>query len=467
MLEVESRTMTNIDGAVTVQKERISGGASSVLTSAGGLGASAMSFMMQVGASISQAPTYWSPNRDEWLNKFWRLPGNDLLAGAISTLQAKIVAAGWYVDGPMSIALAVRDMLLNRSNFGDGWDNMIYQWTEGFLTRDAGGKCERLRASASDFDGPALGYAHIDESRCRNTGDPKYPVLYNDGKDLRKIHRSQIMMITDLPSGQDKYKGVGFCGVSRAITTALVLMDITRYKRERLSDLPPAGILLLNNLTETEWEDLVVRYDARQRNEGNVVWRDIMVACGIDPQFPISADLFELSRLPEHYDEKIATEIAVNTFALAFRVDARELWPISSGPLGTAAETEIQHKKAKAKGEGVIFAAIERQLNNPLSLPPMVKFHFDYRDDEEDARAAAIDSVRIANIRRMWETSPNRGDPEGIITTDEARKLLVLEGLIPPEIVGMTMETDRIYDVRSGLCGPPARVYNDGRVLPL
>lgn len=456
--------MAKVDGAVTVQKERIAKSTSSLLTPAGG---SAYSFMMSVGASLTQAPAYGSPMRDVWLDKFWRSPGNDLLAGAISTLQAKIVAAGWYVDGPLVLAMAMKDMLLYKSNFGGGWDDMIAQWVEGILTRDAGGRCERLRASATDLDGPALGYAHIDESKCRNTGNPKYPVLYNDGKDLRKIHQSQIMTITDMPSGQDRHKGMGFCSVSRAITTALILMDITKYKRERLSDLPPAGILLLNNLTGTEWEDLVLRYDSRQRNEGNVVWRDVMVACGIDPQYPISADLFELSKLPEHYDEKAATEIAIYTFALALRVDARELWPVSSGPLGTATEAEIQHKKAKAKGEGIIFAALERRLNGPLSLPSTVTFHFDYRDDEEDARAASIDSVRIANIRRMWETSPNRGDPEGIITTEEARKLLVLNGLIPPEIVGMVMETDRIYDVRSGEFGPPARVYNDGRVLPL
>lgn len=463
--------MTKFGKASTVQKARVADGDSAVaLTPHDGMGMAAQSFIMTVGASMTRAPAYYSASRDTWLNNFWRKPGNDLLAGAISTLQAKIVAAGWYIDGPLSIALAIRDMLLFDSNFGDGWDNMIYQWVEGFLTRDAGGKCERLRASETDLDGPALGYAHIDESKCRNTGKPKYPILYNDGKDLRKIHQSQIMSITDMPSGQDRYKGVGFCSVSRAITTACVLMDITKYKRERLSDLPPAGIMFINNLTETEWQDLTVRYDARQRNEGNVIWRDVMVACGIDPQYPISAEMFELSKLPEHYDEKIATEIAVYTFALALRMDARELWPVSSGPLGTATEAEIQHKKAKAKGEGIIFAAIERQLNSPLSLPPATSFRFDYRDDEEDARAANIDSVRIANIRKMWETSPNRGDPEGIITTDEARKLLVLEGLVPPEIVGLTMETDRVYDVKSfarGAMGPPARVFNDGRVLPL
>jgi hypothetical protein len=196
----------------------------------------------------------------------------------------------------------------------------------------------------------------------------------------------------------------------------------------------------------------------------------MLVAFGLDPEFPVEANLFELSQLPEHYDEKTATEVAVYTFALAFRADPREFWPVSAGPLGTATEATIQHRKAKAKGEGVIYTAIERQLNSPLSLPSSVRFKFDFRDDEDDLQHAEVARQKIQNVRLMWEASPNRQPVEegkineGIISTEQARYMLALDGIIPDEFVeGITLNNAVLYDTRS--LGPAIRTYRSGRTL--
>jgi hypothetical protein len=452
--------MPTFGEARTIQDKVKGDGAGEVVSDVTSL---AQSWLLSVGASITEAPTYWSRARDEWLSNFWRRPGNDLLAGALATLNAKITAAGWYIEGPLTIAMMARNMLLYQSEYYDGWDAMVQKWAMSYLDRDFGGTIEQFRASASDHSGPALGYAHIDESKLKRTTNPEYPYTYQTEKGPIKVHRSQIARIVDSSSPKDKDRGTGFCAVSRAIATSLVLLDIVRYKRERLSDLPPAGLLILNNYTQTQWEDIMSVYDARQRQQGNITWRDLMTICGVDPRYPITAEMFAFSELPEHYDERAATEIAVYTFALALRMDPRELWPVSAGPLGTATEAEIQHRKAKAKGEGIIFAAIERQLNGPNALPGTVKFRFDFRDDEDDERAATINYQKLRNIRSMWESSPNRGDGEGIITTEEARKWAVREGLVPADIVGEALTEGKVYDIRA--YGPPARVYHDGRVL--
>lgn len=443
-----------------------------------GHGQMAQTWIMSVGSTLSEAPEWWSKSRDEWLVNFWKKDGNDLLAGAVSTLVAKIAATDWYIEGPLELAEMYRHIILHNSDFGMGWDSWISKWVTSYLSRDMGGLTERLRSSAGDREGPALGFNHLDESKCYMTGDPEYPVMYCGEKE-RKVHRSSVMRIVDMPSGKDTDMGYGMCGTSRAIATASILRDVVRYKRERLSDLPPAGILFINNMSEKMWEDLIAKYDARQRNEGNETWQDIMVAFGYDPEYPVGAELFALSELPEHYDEETSTNIAIFTFALAFRVDPREYWPVSAGPLGTATEAEIQHQKAKAKGEGIIFSAIEHQLNDPLSLPQSLTFKFDYRDDEEDMQAARIANQKISNIRKMWEPSSALGggrpmldqsaedvqaggEPnEGMITTEQARMLLAREGLIPAEFVsGMTLDKERVYDTRAW--GPRARVYRDG-----
>lgn len=422
----------------------------------------AHSWTLRVAATLEEAPSYWSMRRDNWMVDFVKRAGNDLLAGAMSTLVAKVVSTGFYIEGPLALAEMAMDMVLNQMGFGAGWDVEVSKWTQGFLNRDAGGVLENLRASATDHEGPSMGFAHLDESKCRPTKDPEYPIIYmNKKRGPIKMHRSQVTRLIDTSEPRDKYRGIGFCSVSRALATALILMDLVRYKRERLSDLPPAGILLLNNLTEAQWRDIITNYDARQHNQGNTTWRDIMVACGYDPSFPISAELFETSALPEHYDERVATEIAIYTFALAFRVDPREYWPVSAGPLGTATEASIQDKKAKAKGEGIIFSNIERLLNGPFGLPPLVKLRFDYRDDEEDMMAAEIAGRKIGNVRKMWEASPNAAELGGMIDRDEARAILVREGLVPPDVLGVSVDIDRIYDTRA--YGPWVRLYRDGR----
>lgn len=437
--------------------------------------------------------------RDDWLTQFPRQEGNDLLAGAIATVGAKIVANSWYVEGPLLLATAARNMLLFQSDFGRGWGSLIWKWVWGYLCRDAGGTIELARSSAADHEGPALGFHHIDESKMLPTGDPEYPFEYlrsGNGSEqtVVRMHRSQVCHIVDMPSGREKDRGIGFCSTSRALATAHILMDVIRYKRERLSDLMPAGLLLINNMSKTQWTDINEQYDARQHNQGNRVWRDVMVALGVDPAYQIQAEFLEFSQLPDGYDDKTATEMAVYTFALAFREDPREFWPVSSGPLGTATEAELQARSARIKGEGIICTAIERQLNRPEALPQDVTFHFDYQDDEQDKLAAEINNIKSQTIRRLWEPAKMLGavsgnfdtsgnpqaepeqmseaparEAEGIITKEQAQAWLIRDRVIPWDILGQPVEVERLYDTTSlrqmNGWGPKVRLYKDGRCL--
>lgn len=462
--------MAKYQDIATVQKW-IKGNGSMPGPSFDGLAGSA--FMWSIATARNEAPAWWSGSRDNWLVDFVKKPGNDLLAGAVSTMVAKIEATSWYVDGPKQLAEAYRDSLLHKSEFGAGWSVMVSKFVQGFFNRDGGGLLEQQRSSIGDHSGPARAFSHLDESKCLYSNNPEWPVYYQDGEKLRKLHRSQVSRIVDMPSGIESDRSYGFCAVSRSLATAMILADVVRYKRERLSDLPPAGIMFLSNLTSLQWDDIVKRYDTRQRNDGMAVWRDLMVVCGVDPAYPVSAELFETSRLPEHYDDKIATEIGVYSFALAFRTDPREFWPVSSGPLGTATEAAIQHRKAKAKGEGIVFTAIERTLNGPFALPAVCSFRFDYRDDEDDKMAAEIAHQRLQNIRLMWESSPNRSMPEGeinegIISTEQAQQLMLHWKLVPEYILGVTEEEIQDYDVRMHrMWGPLTRAYGDGSSRPV
>ena len=484
-----------------------------LVSSVGGVGSGALQWIMRIQGQLDTPPCYGNPSRDQWLADFVLEDGNDILAGAIATVTNKVVATNWYVEGPALLALRTRDMLLYESEFMTGWDAFSSKWIQSYYIRDGGGNAEPLRKLAGDHDGPALGVAHMDESRCELTGDPEWPIIYNNqGKGPIKVHRSQVARIVDSPNPEKRYGGRGRSGTSRSTTTAQVLMDVVRYKRERLSDLPAAGLLILNNLGELQWEDLTKKYDTRQQNQGNLIWRDIMVACGVDPAYPTTAKMVPFSELPQHYNEKEAMEIAVYSFALSFREAPQEFWPVSAGPLGTGTEAQLQAHMAKSKGTGAAFAAIERQLNRPDILPAGILFKFDQRDDDEDLLRAQINDTKTQWIRRLWEASPNRssavpGTPgavgvsteadgegpdrarfgytqaeraigvdlaegEGMLSAEQVQQLLVWEKVIPPEILGMAVDVDRLYDVRGvelreTIFGPKIRLWKDGRALTL
>lgn len=386
---------------------------------------------LTVWAAADDCPVYWSPSRDVYLREFARKPGNDLLAGALSTVVAKVATTSWSLEGPERLVNFWRRNLLSRSDFGAGWSTMIQKWTFDYLTQDMGGAFERVRP-IGQWDGACLGLNHLDVETLSLTGNPFWPAEYyptlagdeeTDPDKLRgsTLNRSQLIHVSDNPSPSETRYNIGYCAVSRALTISRILMDVARYERERLSDLPPAGLLLLNNLSETQWQDMNTKYLAKEQRAGNEVWRQIMVAFGLDPAFRLTADILSFSQLPEHFDRRTQTEIAVYSIALAMRIDPREIWPVSSGTLGTASEANIMHLKARAKGPGLILHEIERSLNDGLTIPESVIFAFDFQDAEEDMQSAEIALTQAKFLKELV-------DP-GVLSKLEARQWLVKQGL--------------------------------------
>jgi len=236
-------------------------------------------------------------------------------------------------------------------------------------------------------------------------------------------------------------------------------------------------MLMLNNMSQNQWSDLQKAYDTRQEQRGNTVWRQVMIAFGLDPALPLSAELFAFSQLPDAFDKRTQTELAVYSFALAFRIDPREIWPVSSGTLGTASEAQVMHLKARVKGAGLLLSLIERAMNDGYSLPKNVTFAFDFQDTEEDAQAIEIAQGKAEFIRQLWEP-PGRGMGNadgtgggGIISRDEARAWLVREGLFEEEELWVMDDDGRATDMEEAKSlhridlGPKVRAYRDGRTV--
>jgi len=274
--------------------------------------------------------------------------------------------------------------------------------------------------------GPVLGIAHLDSQACQLTGDPVYPVIYYNSvtKKPHKLHCTRVVHMVDMPSPNDAMLNVGFCAVSRVLASSSILLKLAKYKNEKLDDLPEAGLLIFNNILPQRWDDARADYRRQREMRGQQYWANVMTFFSLDPAQQASAELLSFSQLPDSFDEMQTTEIYVNILSLAFGVDVREFWPMSAGPLGTGAETTVQHQKAKGKGIGDIISTLEWAINWHI-LPSSVEFSFDFQDDEEDKLRADIEDVKITSILKMADTVTDAlGATVSIATRDEIRQML-------------------------------------------
>ena len=369
------------------------------------------------GLAIS---SWWSEQRDRELREFWRREGNDILQGAVSSMVKKFKAMSWVVEGPNRVANRFQ-ALLSEAEFGAGWGILLGKTLEDYHTQDKGAFWELIGAGNPNgpMSGPVLGVAHLDAQYCQLTGDATYPVVYLNTKDgmAHKLHASRVVHLVDMPSPNEAMNGVGFCAVSRVIASSQVLLKLAQYKNEKLSDLPEAGLLILNNVLPHQFEDAQANHQRGRRKLGQEIWSNIMTLFSLDPSQPASAELVSFANLPEQFNEQESTNIYVNIVALAFGVDVREFWPMTQGALGSARESEVMAQKAKGKGIGDVISTIERAVNWRI-LPEAVSFRFDFQDDEED-------KLKADTIMSMFVSKGN--DPalaEPVVTRMEVRQML-------------------------------------------
>jgi hypothetical protein len=205
------------------------------------------------------------------------------------------------------------------------------------------------------------------------------------GKRIRfKPH--EVEHFTSLNSPRELDLGIGFCAVARAVRAAQLLMALHDYDAEKLSNLPPEGVATVTGLTMEEFNDAVAMWQATRKKDNSLTFPQVLWLIGQDPSTNVSIQLQSFSQIPESFDRNTVVTQYINTLALCFGVDSREFWPISSGSLGTASESEIQHLKAKGKGSGEIITNVERHIN--FQLPEDSDFAFDTQDIEEDGVAA-------------------------------------------------------------------------------
>ena len=360
----------------------------------------------------SKVPPYGDPRRDDYLDNLWRQ--EPILAGAIYSMTAKMTALKWQVTGPRLQARAAATLFANAEHIdGHDWGGFIGSVAQDFYIPDRGPFIETARGktgyggTVNRLVGNLAAIGHIDSLCCWLTGNRDAPMVYyssQSGQNIR-FKPGEFIHFTSLPSPREFYLGMGFSAVSRALRAAILLMGLHDYDSEKLNNLPPEGVASVTGLTMDEFMDALKMWKTSREQDKSYTFPQVLWLIGSQPNTEVKVAMEGFSSLPESFDRESVVNHYVATLALCFGVDAREFWPVSSGSLGTAAESEIQHLKAKGKGPGEFISITERHFNS--ELPEDVTFAFDTQDIEEDQMAAQVCKAWVDALFPLYNGIPN------------------------------------------------------------
>lgn len=365
-------------------------------------GLSVMTWLVQAGELL---PPWWSKSRDRKLTTVWR--DNNHLSLAIYNTQAKLVGIPFKIvpydysnQDHIQEAHEIQYALEVTAQFGRGWSEAYSRFIEDLLTTDNGAFMEIIGRGRPD--GPIVGIPltvrHLDSLRCDRTGDNEFPVIYhgNDGK-MYKLHWTRVIFTSQMPSSRQEMFGVGFCGVSRCIDVATTLVDMVRYKQERLGSRPMNQILVGKGITAQNIMEALARVEGSLTDRGFSRYAKTVAIGSENPD--IGLERLDLTH-KDPFDEEVNTNLGMFAIAAALGMDADEIWPTSgrSGG-GSAGDANLRRIRSRGRLPQQLTANISKQFDFKF-LPPYLHMEFDFRDDEQDQQEAIIKDIRGRNRER-------------------------------------------------------------------
>lgn len=359
-----------------------------------------------------------APVRQRQLRDLRYAAHNTLAVSAVSNLIRRFKQIDRELLGGRNSVNRFNTMLQD-AHFGKGEDTFWEMFWWDYLTLDNGGVIEIIAPGASDtpINRAVEGIAVLDSLRCYATGNPEHPIIYRDhqsGK-LYKMHHTRVWRATDGPSSDPQYRYLGLSALSRMIAVARMQMMMSEHNTEKLSDLPPAGILTASGIDEKQLHAMMLKYHADQQSHGNDIWKNIMSIAGINPQMPPEVKFTSFSNLPDNFDYKMYMEAHVNLMALALGDDPTELWTLTGGQMGTGTQSQVMHAKGKQRILGDMIKVATTIINLRI-LPPALERRWKPKDTQQ--------SLQDAEVADRLSMIAGRAVRDGLFNQLEARQYL-------------------------------------------
>lgn len=372
-------------------------------------------------------PAYWSPNRDYVLRNTLYTEYHDFWAGAIGIAITKMSSLAWEITGTQPRIRNYCQQLYLTADGNQSWVTFIARHLQDFLTTDNGAFVEIVRASGA-AGARILGVVHLDSLRVTRTGDPDIPAIYRDLKGREhELKAHQVLMLADMPSSAETYRGVGLCAASRAWTAIRKLEAIEKYIYEKISGDRVLSLDLVKGIAPASIKSGVqAARDEREAKTGEAFSYMGSVVLPILDDAPLAHTRINFAELPDGFDRQKEFDIAVLQMANAIGLDVQDLQPLTGRALGSSMQSEVLEQKSKGKG----LSAWRQQwthLNNQFVLPNTVTFSFTENDLRDKRNKADVFAATAGAVQTTITT--------GMLTPAQGVQILADDGFVPKEFV--------------------------------
>ena len=459
--------------------------------------------IFQIASRADEAPSWWSLNRDIYLDNFW--PTEPYLSGALFSVASRNASYRYELTGHRR-KVSWAQQLFAQANYGRGWQDFMMKVTQDYLVLGNGAHVEIIRPARAktkagvhyyadkfhdpetddlewfpiddhsgkimysmrqgrDFevtDNPLdlpVGLAHKDSLRCQRTNDPMFPIHYRDqlGRDhLMGMH--QIMTLEEMPSPREEMNGVQHSACDRALILSQTLRDMLIYKHEKISG-RFARAIHLTNIDADTIQDAVDQANDNSDNKGLTRYSQPIIAATLDPNAQPRVDTIELASLPDGFDEETAYRWYIAGLALDFGVDFGFLAPLPGNKLGTSEQAEQAARQAKGKSSRLFLNLMEYKFNFSGILPKDVYFRFAVPDPYEESERDRALARRARSLSTLIQS--------GTITPPIAAQMLADWGDLNPEYLAQMGLGDLTPIVTVGGTEPvPPRLRTPTHFIP-
>jgi hypothetical protein len=383
-------------------------------------------------------PAYGSWTRDVYLAEVWK--AEPITAGIFNAYMERLQTRQWKVTGgKISASRAAR--LLHESEGGEGLSRLLGLAGGDFIFTDKGFFGEKARRRKNSTFGPVLGLQHLDSTRLVRNYDRKekrsgWYYLPDEDKAVL-VPDENLLRIIPAPSGRDRFRGLGYCAMSRLYDALEMMIGFLQYYRQKIGNLPPEIIAIFNNMTEEQIKQAYQSYLQRRTAENSDFYPGVMTLGSDDPSNPVKVDIVSLTGLPESFSWMNFQEWWVKAVSLNVGEASGEFWLLQHAGIGQKGY-EVQAQVARGRGTGSFAYQFETKINTDV-MPNGVTFKFDAKDDEQDRERAEILGRNVATIERMAKAGAERMD--FVFTVGEIRQTAIDIGVLDPEIAGEDVPT--------------------------
>jgi hypothetical protein len=346
-------------------------------------------------------PPWYSRQRDIELHRVVKASSH--LSGLfyLATTKLANIPFAFVAKDPTVVSHVIQGQkftkqIMQVSEFGEGLRQAMKKFIYDYMIYDNGAFLEIIGNGdpVGPIEGMPTSVRHLDSNRVVRTGNPLYPIRYEEDGKWYRFFFSRVIMLSQQPSGMQNMNGVGFSAASRAYEVAQVLGDQIQYKLEKMGSRPTSQIIAAKNIEAQEVVKAFMVAEELMNQLGLQRFAKNVILAGNE----LEVDKIDLNNF-EPFDEEVGTLMAMYSLAYIIGLDIRDVWPIT----GAKASDQIANMKARGRLPADFTGDLKEQIDWKLS-PPYLEIRHDFQDDDEDMARANIQDIRSRRVQRLSES---------------------------------------------------------------